>query len=52
LPDDAVVQTAVEVYVVNGLLAALLGWETLGWKIAETTAASAVLTACCGQVVG
>lgn len=39
LPDDLVPRTQSDAYLVNGLVAARLGWETLGWKIAGTTAA-------------
>ncbi|HXT81524.1 MAG TPA: hypothetical protein VN702_18310, partial [Acetobacteraceae bacterium] len=39
LPEDLVPETVDEAYAVNSLVAQRLGWETLGWKIAGTTAA-------------
>lgn len=39
LPADLLPATAAEAYAVNALVAARLGWEPLGWKIAGTTAA-------------
>jgi 2-keto-4-pentenoate hydratase len=38
LLDDLVPHTAAEAYAVNDMVTARLGWETLGWKIAGTTA--------------
>lgn len=39
LPADLLPATPAEAYAVNALVAARLGWEPLGWKIAGTTAA-------------
>jgi 2-keto-4-pentenoate hydratase len=39
LPDDLIPRTQSDAYLVNGLVAARLGWKPLGWKIAGTTAA-------------
>lgn len=39
LADDLLPRTVEEGYAVNALVAARLGWEPLGWKIAGTTAA-------------
>jgi len=37
LPDDLVPEKASDAYAINQVVAARLGWEPLGWKIAGTT---------------
>lgn len=39
LPPDLLPASIADAYATNGLVAARLGWETLGWKIAGTTPA-------------
>ena len=46
LPPHLVPETEQEAYQVNGMVAELLGWDALGWKIAATTPAMCSCSGC------